>query len=126
VSEVVGFLEVLGCEQYGRPAGHHALYELPQVLTGSRIEAGCRLVQDENRRLADQAGSHVQAPTHAPGVGLHGTVAGLSETEDFQHLLSPLPTLTSAQMIQAADQQQVFAPGHHFVDRCELAGQPDT
>jgi hypothetical protein len=59
VGEPVGFLQVLGGQQDGGAAGHQVLDVLPQVHARARIQAAGRLVQDEHRRLADQAGGQV-------------------------------------------------------------------
>ena len=52
----------------------------------TRIEPGGRLVEQEELRATDQAGTEVEPATHAPGVGAHEAVAGVGEVQALEHL----------------------------------------
>ena len=70
VGQRVGLLQVLGGEQHGRAVGDQVADDLPHVLALGRVEAGGRLVEEDHRRPADQAGGQVEPAAHAAGVGL--------------------------------------------------------
>jgi hypothetical protein len=69
VGEAVGLLEVLGGEQHVGAAGDEGVDGLPQLVAAARVEAGGGLVEQQHAGCADQAGTEVEAATHATGVG---------------------------------------------------------
>ena len=77
VGEHVGLLEVLRREEDG-----HALLAreppdlVPERGAALRVEAGRRLVEEEDRRVVDQCEREVEPALHAARVGAHFAVAG--------------------------------------------------
>ena len=50
------------------------------------VQAGRRLVEEDDPRAADEARREVEAPAHAAGVGLGGAVGGVGEVEPVEQL----------------------------------------
>ena len=61
VREVLGLVEVVRRQQHGRPARAQLADELPRLAPGRRVEAGRRLVEEQQRRGADDAERQVEA-----------------------------------------------------------------
>jgi hypothetical protein len=125
VSQLIGFIQVLGGEQQRRAAGHQRPDGVPHRQPGPRVQAGGRLVQEQHPGPADQAGGQVEPPLHAAGEVLGGPVGGVGQAELIQQLHRPLAGIRPAQVIQAADDLQVFPAGQLFLDGRGLPGQAD-
>ena len=61
-----GLFEVLGGEEDRHPFGGQCLDDLPHGQPALRVESGRRLVQEDHRRAADQAGRDVEAAALRP------------------------------------------------------------
>ena len=73
VRELIGLLEVLGREEERRPFADLLADHVPHAQAAARIEAGGRLVEEQESRATDERSGEVEAPTHAAGVRLrHG------------------------------------------------------
>ncbi len=121
VGEPVGLLQVLGGEQDGRAVGHEVLDHGPQLVAAPGVEAGGRLVEEQDRRAVHQRGGEVEAPPHPTGVRLDGPVGGVDEVEALEELAGPLPDERLRQVGELADQAEVLAPGQVLVDGGVLA-----
>jgi len=126
VGELLGLHEVLGGEQHGhavplRQAGHGG----PELVPAAWVEAGRRLVEEEQLGPGDQAGRQVKAAAHAAGVGLHQAAAGVVEVELRQELVCAVPSRAARQMPQPPHHLQVLLAGQHVVDGRVLAGEAD-
>ena len=69
VGQLVGLLEVLRGEQHVGAVGDEAADRLPQLDPAARVEPGGRLVEQQQRGRADQAGAEVEPAAHAARVG---------------------------------------------------------
>ena len=85
--QTVGLLEVLGGEQHGGSPVDQALDDLPEVDAALRVEAGGRLVEEEDRRPGHQGGGQVESAAHAARIGLEGAVGGVGQVELVQQVL---------------------------------------
>jgi hypothetical protein len=65
VRELIGFVQVLGGEQDGGAVRRQCAHRIPRHHPAARVQAGRRLVQEQDLRPADQAGGQVKAPPHA-------------------------------------------------------------
>ena len=77
VGELVGLLQVLGGEEDGRALVVQRAHLLPDRLAADRVEAGGRLVEEEDARLVDERGGEVEPAPHAARVGADAAVGGL-------------------------------------------------
>ncbi|HEX8006215.1 MAG TPA: hypothetical protein VF482_07290 [Trebonia sp.] len=93
VREVLGFFHVLGGEQHRRAGVDQFPDESPHLVTGSRVQAGGRLVEEQDRGVRDQAGPDVEAPPHPARVGLDQVVGRVREREPLERLLRAAPVL---------------------------------
>jgi len=125
VGERVGLVEVLRGEHDGRAVGHQAAHDLPHALPARRVEAGGRLVEEQDRRARHQAGGEVEPAAHAARVGLHHAPGGVGEVEALEQLGRPHPRLLAGQARQLADQHQVLGAGEQLVERGVLPGHAD-
>ena len=91
VREAVGLLQVLRRQQDGRPAADEALDRLPEREPAAEVEAGRRLVEEEDRRPGDERRRQVEPATHAAGIRPHQPLAGVREPELVEQLGRPLP-----------------------------------
>ena len=69
VGELVGLLEVLRGEEDRHAVGEQLADDLPQVAATARVEAGGRLVEEDQPGPADQRHREVEPALHAAGVG---------------------------------------------------------
>ena len=77
-------------------------------LCGSTPTVG---VQDERARSVQQAGADVEAPFHAPAVGLDPIVAAVRQVDQFQDLVHPPTQRRTAEPIEPAEEGQVLPCG---------------
>ena len=69
VGELVRFLQVLRGEQDRHTAGHEVADDLPHRVAAARVQAGGRLVEEDDAGVADQGHREVEPTPHAAGVG---------------------------------------------------------
>ncbi len=65
--QLVGLVEVLGREQHGAALADQLADRVPHLAAGARVEAGGRLVEEDQRGPGDQAGREVEPAAHAAG-----------------------------------------------------------
>jgi hypothetical protein len=107
------------------PAGHQVADHLPHGPAAAWVQAGGRLVQEDDPRVADQAHGQVEPPPHAAGVGLGRLPGRPGQVEPLRQLGGPPPAFGPAQVAQVGHQQQVLLAGEQVVDRGHLAGDAD-
>src|SRR5262249_57687864 len=88
-------------------------------------EGGRRVVQEQDLRLADQAGGQVQAALHATREALGGPIGRVDQIELFQQLGGAAAGLRLAQVIEPPDQLEVLPAGELLLNGRRLPGQPD-
>ena len=125
VGELVGLLEVLGRQQERRALAHEAADDVPHPEPAARIEAGRRLIHEQDPRSPDQRASEVEPAAHAARIRLDDAIAGVGQVELLEELVGPSPGLDRRQLVEPAEHPQVLAPGQVLVDGGELAGQAD-
>ena len=69
VGELVGLVQVLRREEDRDAAGDEVADDLPHGAAAARVQAGGRLVEEDDARVADQAHREVEPAPHAAGVG---------------------------------------------------------
>src|SRR5207237_3328683 len=108
----------------GAPADQ-LLDHLPQVEAALGVEARGGLVEEQDLRVADEAGAEVEAPAHSTRVRLGRAVGGVPEGEALDELVGASARLGPAQVVEPAHQLEVLAAGEVLVDGRVLARQPD-
>ena len=126
VGQAVGLLQVLGGQHERRALGHQLPQQRPQVVAALGVEAGRGLVQEQHRRLGDQARGQVQAAAHAAGERLDQVVALVGQADALEQLVGAGADLGLGQVVEAPGQLQVAAGGQQAVHRGVLPGQPDV
>ena len=87
------------------------------------VEPGGRFVEEDDRRVADQAHRDVEPASHAARVRRRLAVARVGEREAGEQVVGDRARVL--QVTQLGDQHEVLPAGEHLVDRGELAGQAD-
>jgi hypothetical protein len=123
VGELLRLVEVLGGEQHRGAAVGELLHGLPHLDAGLGVEPGGGFVEEDDRRVADQAHRDVEPAAHAARVRrcLAGPCFG--EGEAGEQIVSDRSRVF--QVAQLGDQNEVFPARKHFVHGGELAGQAD-
>ena len=89
VGELVGLVEVLRGQQDRAAVADELADGVPHLTAGARVEAGGRLVEEDQRRPGDQAGGQVEPATHAAGEGGDRLGGRLLEVELLEQLRGP-------------------------------------
>jgi hypothetical protein len=126
VGELVGLVEVLGCQEHRHAIGDQVADHLPHPGPAGGIQAGRRLVEEDHRRPGDQARGQVQAPAHAARVAFHHPVRGIGEIEPGQQLDRPGAGVGAAQATEPPDHDEVLPPGEQLVEGGILSGDADA
>src|SRR5690606_16142447 len=89
VGELVGLLEVLRGEQHGGAALAQRADDVPQLAAARRVQAGGRLVEEDDRDGDDEAQRDVEPSAHPAGEGADPTARGGGEAEALDELTGP-------------------------------------
>ena len=125
VGELVGLVEVLGGQQHGAALADQLADGLPHLPAGARVEAGGRLVEEDQRRPGDQARGQVEPAAHAAGEVLDRLVRRLLEVELLEQPVRRTTRLGAADALQAGEEDEVLGGGEQLVDRGVLAGDAE-
>jgi hypothetical protein len=123
VGQLLRLVQVLGGEQHGRPARGQLPDRLPDLDARLGVQTGRRLVQEDDRRVPDQAHGDVQPAAQAAGVRRRPPATRLGQREAPQQVIGDRAGLF--EVPQPGDQDQVLPPGEDLVDRRELPGEAD-
>ena len=126
VGELVGLLQVLGGEEDGGAVVVQRPHLLPDRLAADRVEAGGRLVEEEDPRFVDERGGEVEPALHAARVGRRRggrrRAAGRPARAGRRRAGGPRAVGSPVQRRLQADQ---LAAGHQRVERRFLQGDAD-
>ena len=118
VGEDVCLLEVLRREEDGHAVlGGQALDLVPQRGAALRIQAGRRLVEEEDRRAVHERHRQVEAAFHSAGVAADLAIGGVGEPDALQQGGSALGALRLAQPVEPGLELHVLAAGEEVVER---------
>ena len=124
VGELLGLVEVLRGEQHRGALAGELLDGLPHLDPRLRVEPGGRLVEEDHRRVADQAHRDVEAAAHAARSRSPTRCAGrVGEREAGEQVVGDPARVREAP--QLGDQHEVLPPGEDLVDGGELPGEAD-
>ena len=118
VGEHVGFLQILSGQEdrhvlFPRESGHLG----PERVAALWIEAGRRLVEEEDRGTVHEREGEVEPALHPAGVRLHLAAGRLGEADAFEQLAAALPPLGPRQTVQRALEAHVVVPAQEGVER---------
>ena len=117
VGQAVGLLEVLrGEEDRHAVAPTSSVDDLPHRLAAARVEPGGRLVEEDHRRVADEARGEVEPAAHAAGVGGDAPAARRPSGRSARAARPRAPAPPRAAGRQAAHHPQVLGAGLQLVD----------
>ena len=107
------------------PAGGELVDDVPQPGAGGGVEAGGRLVEEQHRRRADEAGGQVDPPAGSARQLADPPAGEVVEVEPVDELAGPAAGVRS-EPGEAADQLEVLASGEELVEAGVLAGDADA
>ena len=126
VGQHVGLLEVLRRQEDGRALLTRQARDLvPQRGARLHVEAGRRLVEEEDARAVQQRQREVQPALHAARVGRRPAIGGVGEADALEQLVAAAAALGARDALQPALQAHVLAAGQHRVERHVLQRDAD-
>ena len=118
VGEDVGLLEVLRRQEDGDAVVlREAADLLPERGAALDVEAGRRLVEEEDLRRVDEGEREVEPPLHPAGVAADLAVGRLREADALEQELAAPGALGPRDALQRRLQAQVLAAGEQRVER---------
>jgi len=125
VGQLVRLVELLRGQEDRDTVRHELADGLPHHAAASRVEAGGRLVEEDDARVADQGHRKIEPALHAAGVGRRGLFGRVGQVELVEQPSGAPSAFGPAQVVQVRHQQQVLLAGEQLVDRGELTGNSD-
>src|SRR5699024_12772781 len=104
----------------------HVADEAPDVLPAARIEPGGRLIQNQQRRVGDEARGQVETTAHAARVGLDQTFRRSGQIERLEQLGRSAPGGPDADVAEPCDHLEVLVRGQVLVESGGLPGEPGS
>jgi hypothetical protein len=89
VADLLDLGHVMGAEQHRQAAGGEALDQRAHVAHAGGIEPVGRLVENEELRVAQQAGGDSEALAHAERVAPDLVVRAIGQIDELEHLFHP-------------------------------------
>src|SRR5881296_200238 len=126
LAELVRLFHVLGREE-----DRHVLLpvQAAQVLPHRdprlRVEAGGRLIQEQDPRVMYEPGTEIQSPAHPARVRVRAAVRSIFQLQDLEELLDALFDKRVGHVIEPADEPKVLASGEFSVDPDRLSSIAD-
>ena len=99
--------------------------ELAQLHAGARVEAGCRLIEEQDLRIVDQGVRQAQPLLHPAREGLDVVVAAVGEVDQLQEVADRPPSLRRRQPVAAPEEVQVLPDLHVVVDPEHVRHEPE-
>jgi hypothetical protein len=111
VGELVGLVEVLRRQENRHAAGGQPADDLPHRVAAARVQAGRRLVEEDDPRVTDERHREVEPAPHAAGVRGDGPPGRLDQVEAVEQLGGAAATFGPAEPVQVGHQDQVLLAG---------------
>ena len=105
------------------PCGGELPDRLPHLDPGLRVEPGRRLVEEDDRRVADEAHRDVEPSPHTARVGRHLPAGRVGEREPLEQVVGDRARVL--EVSQLRDQHEVLPTAEDLVHGGELAGQAE-
>jgi hypothetical protein len=126
VGQLVGLLQVLRGQEERAAGVDQFAYDRPQLGAAAGVEAGGRLVEEQDGDIRHECAGEIETSAHPPGVGLRGPIGGGVEVETLEQLPGTARRPPPAEVVEPADHLQVLEAGEVLVDRRVLAGDADA
>ena len=123
VGELFGLVQILRREQHRRAVLGEFLDGLPHLDARLGVEPGRRLVEEDDRRIPDEAHRDVEAAAHATRVCRHLPRGRVGQRETIEQAIRDRAWVL--EVPQPGDQHEVLPPAEDLVDGRELPGEAD-
>ena len=125
VGELVRLLQVLRGQEDRRAVVVQGLDLLPDRLAADRVEAGGRLVEEEDSRLVDERGRQVEPAAHPARVGADAPIGRVVDVNPVEQRVGALLALGARKSVQGRLKPDELAAGHERVERRLLERDAD-
>ena len=115
----------MGREDEGRAALLQPVQPVPQLVPCLRVQAGRRLVQEQEVGLVDERAGDRDPSFHAAGQWLHRGLRAIRQLDEFEKLVRATAGLAIGQSEIAAVDHQVLADAELRVERILLRDNAD-
>ena len=123
VGKLFGFLQLLRGEQHRRALPREFFDRLPHLDAALWVEPRGRLVEEDHRRVPDEAHRDVEAAAHAAGVRRYPPLGRVGQREPLEQVLGDPSRI--GQVSKPRHQHEVLPPAEDLVDGRELSGETD-
>ncbi len=120
------FIEVMRCYEHGHPGFGQRLDEAPEAAARQRVDAGCRLVEEEHPWVVQDAAGERQALTDGPGEVAHLSVELTTESNEPRGALDCVALGRPAQAVCPAEERKILEARHVGVERKALGHVSDA
>ena len=125
VGELVGLLEVLRGEEHRGAVTDQVVDDLPHGAAAARVEAGSRLVEEDDLRPAHERHRQIESPAHPARIRRDEAVGRLDQLEALEQVADSPARVGAYEVMQVGHQREVLASGEQIVDGRELARNSD-
>ena len=122
---VLCLVHVMGGDEDGNPLSGHVVDQVPEVPAAHRIDAGGRLIQEDDGRLMEDGASERQALLPAAGEGRCHGAAVFGKPRHPDHPLLAVLLLFRRDLVDAAEEIYVLLHRQVFVEGETLAHVAD-
>ena len=122
VADLLELAEVVRRHEHRATAAGQRSDQPAHLVDALRVEAVRRLVEDQQRRVAEQRGGDAEALLHAERVGAVAVVAAVAEPDGVEQGGDPLDRVTA----DRGEHAQVLAAAEGRVERRALDHRPDA
>jgi hypothetical protein len=112
---VLGFVEIMSCDEYGDTAGRHVVDQTPEAPPRYWVHSAGRLVEKEDWRLVKDCAPEGQALSPATRQVTGKDVLPALQASHLQHEPSPLPPPLAVEAVEAREELDVLADGQALV-----------
>ena len=123
--ELVCFFEVLGGEEDRRALFCQPAHDVPHDGPSARVDAGGRLVEEDDGWVQHQRHGQVQAAAHAAGIGGGRLPRYLGEVELFEQFGGAGHGALGVEVGEPRHHAKVLLAGEQSIDGGELSGDAD-
>ncbi len=126
IAELLGFVHVVGRQDEGHPLLLEPIELVPEEVAGLRVEAGRRLVEEEEIGLVHEGSGDRQASLHPARERLHLGVGPIEELDEVEEGVGATPGLGPGKVEVAAVDDEVLPDGQLHVEGVLLWHDPEA
>ncbi len=126
VADALGLFHVVGGVDDGAALIAQGADDVEDGVAGLRVDAGGRLIEQDERGIVDERGGEVEASLHAAGVFLDAVACAIGEANAGEETLGTLATEGTVELVEGGEEVEVLDGGEFIVKREGLGGDADS